>query len=79
MQTVTHTLFLLLLSLATLAQDLTTPFKSCNLTGSITIYDHKKGKWLTNDEMDSRQETQPASTFKIINLLIALQTGGDSR
>ncbi|KAA0989709.1 penicillin-binding transpeptidase domain-containing protein [Dyadobacter aurulentus] len=64
-----------LLSLSALAQNLTTPFKNCNLTGSITIYDYKKGKWLTNDEGDSRRQTQPASTFKIINLLIALQTG----
>jgi beta-lactamase class D len=70
------TFILLFFSFAAFAQlDLTTPFKDCNLTGSITIYDYKKQKWITNDEADSRKETQRASTFKIINLLIALETG----
>jgi beta-lactamase class D len=55
--------------------DLITPFKDCNLTGSITIYDYKNKKWIVSDEADSKKETQPASTFKIINLLIALETG----
>ncbi|KQS34292.1 penicillin-binding transpeptidase domain-containing protein [Dyadobacter sp. Leaf189] len=68
------TAFLFSFSSAFAQVDLTTPFKSCNLEGSITIYD-KTGKWLTSDEEDSRRETQPASTFKIINLLIALETG----
>jgi beta-lactamase class D len=55
--------------------DLYTPFKDCNLTGSITIYDQKNQKWVLSDEKDSGIEMQPASTFKIINLLVALETG----
>ncbi|WP_353718834.1 penicillin-binding transpeptidase domain-containing protein [Dyadobacter sp. 676] len=69
-------IFFLFYSFATFAQlDLVTPFKDCNSTGSITIYDYKKQKWIISDEVDSRSETQPASTFKIINLLVALETG----
>ncbi|QRR03548.1 class D beta-lactamase [Dyadobacter sandarakinus] len=68
-------LFLGLLSWNLPAQDLTTPFKSCKLAGSITIYDYKNRKWITSDEADSQRETQPASTFKIFNLLVALETG----
>src|SRR5690606_36364467 len=67
---------LFVLSLPAFSQaDLVTPFKDCNLGGSITIYDYKNKKWIVNDEADSRKETQPASTFKVINLLIALETG----
>jgi beta-lactamase class D len=69
-------LLLLFCSFPTFAQlDLTTPFKNCNASGSITIYDYKKQQWTSSDEVDSQSETQPASTFKIINLLIALETG----
>lgn len=67
--------FFLLSSLQTFSQDLITPFKDCNLTGSVTIYDYKKQKWIVSDDTDSRKATQPASTFKVINLLIALETG----
>jgi beta-lactamase class D len=69
-------ILLLLCSLPALVQtDFVTPFKSCNLDGSITIYDYKNKKWIVSDKADSDRETQPASTFKIINLLIALETG----
>jgi len=57
------------------AQNQKTPFQSCNVKGSTTIYDYKSHKWTTTDEADSRRGSQPASTFKIINLLIALETG----
>ncbi|QMW02493.1 class D beta-lactamase [Spirosoma foliorum] len=66
---------LLLLSPSALAQDFRTPFKDCNLTGSITIYDYRHKKWIISDQTDDRRPTLPASTFKIINLLIALETG----
>jgi beta-lactamase class D len=66
----------LLLSIVTSAQlDLKTPFKECRLKGSITIYDHQNHKWIFSDEADAAMETLPASTFKVINLLIALETG----
>lgn len=69
-------IYLLFCSFSTFAQpDLITPFKNCNATGSITIYDYKRQKWTTSEEADSRSETQSASTFKIINLLVALETG----
>ncbi|WP_128546719.1 class D beta-lactamase [Larkinella soli] len=55
--------------------DLRKPFENCNVSGSITILDHKNGKWITSDEKANEQEMLPASTFKIINLLIALETG----
>lgn len=55
--------------------DLVKPFKECNVTGSITLYNYKKGSWLFSDTADAKRETSPASTFKVINLLIALQTG----
>ena len=49
-------------------------FKSCNVHGSIVIYDNVKKQWIVSDTVESKQETLPASTFKIINLLIALET-----
>lgn len=55
--------------------DLQKPFQDCNLQGSITIYDYKNRKWIFSDEKDAERATLPASTFKIINSLIALETG----
>lgn len=55
--------------------DFTKPFKDCNIDGSTTIYDYKNKKWLFSDKNDANIATQPASTFKVINLLIALETG----
>jgi beta-lactamase class D len=51
------------------------PFKDCNVNGSTSIYDYNKQKWIISDTADSKKETLPASTFKVINLLIALETG----
>ncbi|MEO1049688.1 MAG: penicillin-binding transpeptidase domain-containing protein [Bacteroidota bacterium] len=51
------------------------PFEECGTKGSITIYDYKLKKWMTNDMADSQVPTLPASTFKIVNTLIALETG----
>jgi beta-lactamase class D len=50
-------------------------FQECNLEGSITIYDYKKAKWIYSDEKEAGRATVPASTFKIINSLIALEEG----
>jgi beta-lactamase class D len=43
--------------------------------GSITIYDSRKKSWFYSDSLDARRTTLPASTFKILNSLIALETG----
>lgn len=50
------------------------PFMECGIEGSITIYDYKLNKWITNDIEDSQTPMLPASTFKIVNTLIALET-----
>jgi beta-lactamase class D len=50
------------------------PFKDCGVQGSCTIYDYQQKKWLTSDSIDAKTASLPASTFKIINLLIALET-----
>jgi beta-lactamase class D len=55
--------------------DLVKPFADCNINGSTTIYDYKTKKWLMSDSIDAGIETLPASTFKVINILIALETG----
>ena len=66
-----------LLPYTLLAQvDLQKPFRDCQLTGSTTVYDYSQRKWTFTDEVDSQRATLPASTFKIINSLIALETGG---
>ena len=70
------TLFMTLFSLTVIAQiDLKQPFKDCNIEGSITIYNYKSQEWIISDSVDANKKTLPASTFKIINLLIALETG----
>lgn len=55
--------------------DLKKPFTDRNVQGSITLLDYKNQKWIKSDSVDAETETVPASTFKIINLLIALETG----
>lgn len=56
-------------------KDLQKYFKDCNLQGSITIYDYKNNTWTYSDEKDADRATVPASTFKIINSLVALEEG----
>jgi beta-lactamase class D len=66
-------LFLILLTPVVLrAQQ---PFEDCRVTGSVTIYDHQHKKWFYTDSADAQRATLPASTFKVVNLLIALETG----
>jgi beta-lactamase class D len=50
-------------------------FEACNGAGCIVIFDNNKKKWIVSDTILSKTEKLPASTFKIINLLIALETG----
>lgn len=49
-------------------------FDSCGVEGTIAIYDIRNDKWIVSDTVGLEIETLPASTFKIINLLIALET-----
>jgi len=49
-------------------------FNACNVDGSIVIYDHLMDKWIVSDSAKIKTQSLPASTFKIINLLIALET-----
>lgn len=55
-------------------QDFKKYFDDCNVDGAIVIYDNKIHKWILSDTVATRKETLPASTFKIINMLIALET-----
>lgn len=57
-----------------IVQDFTTYFDDCSVEGSIAIYDQNNRKWILSDTVGTKEETLPASTFKIINLLIALET-----
>ena len=73
---------IVLLMIALLLQDVgvaqssfSTYFRSCHVDGSTTIYDYKNDRWFFSDSTDAHERTLPASTFKIMNSLIALQTG----
>jgi beta-lactamase class D len=67
---------LLFLPLSAFAQvGMQAPFKDCGMGGSITLYDDINKHWVYSNEVDSKIETRPASTFKIINALIALEEG----
>jgi beta-lactamase class D len=48
-------------------------FSVNNIKGSITIYDMERGRWFYSDEDDAHTGTLPASTFKIVHSLIALE------
>jgi beta-lactamase class D len=49
-------------------------FENCFVEGSVVIYDNTSQKWILSDTSEVDVEVLPASTFKIINLLIALET-----
>ncbi len=49
-------------------------FDDCGVKGSIAIFDNKNQQWILSDTVNVINESLPASTFKIINLLIALET-----
>lgn len=48
-------------------------FDKFSLCGSTTIFDYNNKKWFFTDSIDAQIQTLPASTFKIINSLIALE------
>jgi beta-lactamase class D len=51
-----------------------TYFENCGVDGSIVIFDQNNQQWMLSDTTSIHRESLPASTFKIINLLIALET-----
>lgn len=53
-------------------------FDSGDITGSITLYNYQKKQWVYTDSLDAQKGTLPASTFKIINSLIAIEYGAIS-
>lgn len=55
--------------------DVSKQLANCKVKGSVTVYDYKNKKWFYSDKKDSEVATLPASTFKIINSLIALESG----
>jgi len=48
-------------------------FDDSGLTGSTKIYDYNNKKWNFTDKQDAEAATLPASTFKILHSLIALE------
>lgn len=48
-------------------------FDESGLAGSTTIYDYNNQKWIFSDKEDAETATLPASTFKILHSLIALE------
>jgi beta-lactamase class D len=50
-------------------------FEACNGEGCMVILDNNQKKWVVSDSVLCKTQHLPASTFKIINLLIALETG----
>jgi beta-lactamase class D len=50
-----------------------THFDDCGVEGTIVIFDNNNQEWILSDTLNSKTESLPASTFKIINLLIALE------
>ncbi|MHC1737532.1 MAG: penicillin-binding transpeptidase domain-containing protein [Ignavibacteriaceae bacterium] len=50
-------------------------YDECAVTGSMAVFDSKKNLWILSDSSDIFRETLPASTFKIINSIVSLETG----
>jgi beta-lactamase class D len=55
--------------------DLERPFRELGVTGSIVIYDQKNNKFYEHNPSRNSTAFFPASTFKIFNSLVALETG----
>ena len=65
----------LLLAALTLMASLDQPFQKAGVKGVIVVYDLRTGRMVTNDPVRARTPFVPASTFKIMNSLIAFETG----
>lgn len=54
--------------------DLLKLFSDCHVDGSIVLFDDVTEQWIISDTLAVHRQALPASTFKILNLLIALET-----
>lgn len=50
-------------------------FRDCGVDGSVTLYHLERDIWIYSDSSDAKRPYLPASTFKILNSAIALETG----
>ena len=55
-------------------EDFSQYFKEKDLEGGFFLYDYKKKEYIVSDKAEFTKPTSPASTFKIPNSLIALET-----
>lgn len=72
--------FIFILGLSTFSsaqevRDFRQYFKDKNLDGGFFLYDYQKKEYIVSDKDEFLRPTSPASTFKIPNSLIALETG----
>jgi beta-lactamase class D len=58
-----------------LRNDLQKHFDRFHLRGSFVLYDLKDNTWILSNQNQFKKEFTPASTFKICNSLIGLETG----
>jgi beta-lactamase class D len=50
-------------------------FREAGVTGTVVMLELESGHWLASDTLRAQERLLPASTFKIPNSLIALETG----
>ncbi len=50
-------------------------FEKASVQGTFVLYDPLQDEWVVHDDSRSNQRFQPASTFKIANAIMALETG----
>lgn len=55
--------------------DLADVFKKAGVTGAIVVYDSRTGRAVASDPKRVDEPAIPASTFKIFNTMVALETG----
>jgi len=65
----------ILISKEIVKTEIQTILDSANVLGSVLVYDFQKESYYSNDFEWSKQGQLPASTFKITNSIIAIETG----
>lgn len=50
-------------------------FREAGVEGTLVVRELRSGRWLASDTLRARRRMLPASTFKIPNSLVALETG----